>query len=1141
MQQLTFIDVKGIDFSNSSLLAEARSLFSNQLGPIIGDEQNTTRKLTYTVLYKELNPALRSACLFDIQEYIFARLFASLSYNKTFVFESNRKGVSFLDTINILYRNYRENKEIFFIDSAFNRYRFFSNNIYMTRISEESDIVGYYVGDGTAESAFTNNYGSVDYQKVEILNFLDIYKTTRDYYYRVLLNKSFIFDDAYNLYEKLLIGWIAIERFLTSKISNLKDPDYYNSTDIFNFLESYGLGVLNQFNFFLGSKDYKTSIIKNFTNLIKLKGSKDIIELLLKIFDIGDTTIEIDKYLLVDQVNKLYIESNTFKLSTIVSSSKNYLAIGENPTGTGTGILIYDPARIYYHGGTFKTSDGTAATVSTTYVFDEENYILYTKSENVLTQKAFTFVNRIPLSLASGVVVYNELNEVFYIGTSTTPSTITSITRVSVVDTLPAETISRDILTGTSGSIYVLTGSTTFYEKVSSGWEKLNVSDYYPDVIKNNVGLNITGNSALSRTLEVYNNYLFYIRNSITNALELYRYLYFSNTISRISFIERLSLPKEPGVIDVPFWRLLIKQGYVTRNVYENFTPMVYKLQTDSESGNRVFLEINNYVNNYFGKSFAAVTILVQPKAVITNSNLKFVEVPYSSENGTREILSNIDSATAYVPFLERSETEKNDIYWTKENVPEDTLKEIGLDSVETKYLSLTISENIYRRYVTARYILSAIEYLEGKFDITGQTESVISRIKIDSGADLFGEVSLYDFFQAIKVQFKALLKMYEKQIDETPSVNVSTTFKRYYGINSTYNWQSLETYLASRINNFSSISSEFLTDLYKIGEDTPVSYNKFNLYKKTSEYFSFGTSRSYRKDSVVSNTKELNNVSELLKNSLYSTHKINRDISQENSGEFVLNLFEDLNTIRIADGDNLWNYFLSKFYDNDYSPINNDVLAPQIANVLPDKSELYFKIIERMILFPIQYFDGLLNQAYINENVNLNKDFVDLSELIFKDVYTVEADENDQDPAFFTKTEFEEDSQIETFLTEPLSVLDGTYVYTVDDEEFEEILGEASERLLISINSLSSIFASEQFMQFSFSLKENERRTLGFVETAIRLFLSYTSQLYSSSFRRKYDTISESSPLSERVIHNLETNRLDMVFYDEKLDIREE
>ena len=46
---------------------------------------------------------------------------------------------------------------------------------------------------------------------------------------------------------------MAIERWLTSKIENLKNFDYYNDEDIKNFLESYGLGVLNQSSFVLAS------------------------------------------------------------------------------------------------------------------------------------------------------------------------------------------------------------------------------------------------------------------------------------------------------------------------------------------------------------------------------------------------------------------------------------------------------------------------------------------------------------------------------------------------------------------------------------------------------------------------------------------------------------------------------------------------------------------------------------------------------------------------------------------------------------------------------------------------------------------------------------------------------------------------
>jgi hypothetical protein len=209
-KQLVFIDVKGIDFSKNTVLKNlAVEAFGNDLigSSIPGEEgEGSIYKLTYTILYKELNSELRYAILSDIQEYKFARLFSSLNYSYSDVFAANEREYSYSSVNEVLYRNYKETRDIFKVDVAFSRYRLFNGNAYTARVANESEIIGYYVGDSTSASAFTNNYGSLDFHRYEIDRFLNIYQQTRDYYYKVLLNKSFINDTAYSLYEKLFIS-----------------------------------------------------------------------------------------------------------------------------------------------------------------------------------------------------------------------------------------------------------------------------------------------------------------------------------------------------------------------------------------------------------------------------------------------------------------------------------------------------------------------------------------------------------------------------------------------------------------------------------------------------------------------------------------------------------------------------------------------------------------------------------------------------------------------------------------------------------------------------------------------------------------------------------------------------------------------
>jgi len=1145
--QITIIDVKDIDFSNSPSLDEAKSIFEESLGTVNDTETEITdkpiNKLTYTVIYKELNPVLRQLCLFDIQEYKFSRLFKkTFNNNEKIILEVDKtETITYLNTLNNIYKGYQELNDVFEIENSI-KYKYFYSNIYMARIANESDIIGYYIGDNKPESLFTNNYGYFDYQKTEITNFLEIYKTSRDYYYKVLLNKSFIQDEAYFLYEKLFIGWLAIERFLTLKLDNLRDPDSLNESDVYNFLESYGLGILNQYEFFLGAKNYKVNIIKNFANLNKLKGSKDVIDLLSSIFDVGDVIVDINKFLLVDEAIIGYDSLNVDIV--IKEDSGSYeLKYFEEALETPTGIKVYDVNRIYYNTKTFGfiDADGVNLNPQSTYYFDEEKYKLYDSS---MTEINFTVYGSKALS---DLVYYNESNGKFYLNNSEiTPQFI------SVVSDNPR--VIND------GDIFYVISEKQFYRKNNKTCEIYKAYSYYPSIIEDNLGLPLIQGTTIYRDLSVYDNFTFYTGSYENGNLELYRYSFAENSLFSISFTETNDFPKEKYFINVPWWRFLIRAGFITRDEYDRNTKMLYRYISNNINNDKVFLNTESFVLSYFEFDDGSTKKLnLISRATPLESDLKFVEVPYSSDNGTREIKNILESSVVYEKFLEINEFEKIDPYWTKENVPQETLKEIGLDVVETKYLSLVVSENIYRKYLTARYILSTIEYLD---TILIGEDSIVNSIILDSG--LFQSESIYNYYQVVKILFKTVLKLYAVKLEETPLPLAEglEDFKKYYGINANADWSKIEDYLAANITNFNSIKNEFLEADVSENADGSDSekYDTFSLYEKIDTWTNFGNTLYYKQDKVIGKLKVLNNVAKILNSSLFSTHKLNNEIAQQNSGPYVLELFENLNWIRVSKSsgtppiankaDNFFSLYLSKFFD-----INYQAFA-EIPSKINDKTSLYFEIIEKIVKFPIDYIDGLLYESFTRESVNRNKKFVELMTLIFETVYMVDgtAVENDAkeivgyaDPALSIKDDeyFEGKTDVLQFLGGSFEILnDGTLegdnLNQLTDTELDELITEYSEKLITVLGSLESVFSAETLMQISFALKENEQKTLNFLKQAIELFISYTAQLYSSRFIREYRTVSESPLMTESLKHKLKQYRTDYVFYDEKLEIKE-
>jgi hypothetical protein len=1031
-EQITFIDVRGIEFQGNEL-TEARNLFSQNISPAIfeGGELVSAQKLTYTVLYKELNPLLRDVMLFDPQDFVMARvLIQSL---KEDIFEANRLGVSFNLDINDIYRNYIERDELFLLDVSFYRFKYFYGNIFAAREASESDIIGFYIGDATENSAFINNYGQFEFEKNEITNFLDIYKVTRDYYYKVLLNKSFIAEDEYKLYEKLFISFFAIERFLNSKIDNIRNIDFFNSRDIFNFLESYGLGVLNSFNFFLNSKDYKLNIIKYFNDLVRLKGSKDVISILLNIFDIKDIDIDIKKFFLLettqkkDEVDILNYENNEnktitvdFKIERIFQTSQNKFKISKLSGGvySDSGIT----PQIFGLNKTFKKviDDSGLLSPITTY----ENISININESTSIDPREYV-INY--FSKSPKLILVNDSNLGLY-------------------------------LTFTEGGIdseriFTVDNSTKLYDAI--------------------VGLGIINSSDVI---------IMYSDNQFASSLN-------SSTQTVVTYMSTLT----------------------EKSLYVLFTGKVLELSLKINSG-------------------------------YSESDLKFVEVPYFSDNGSKEIISAINSNLGedYEDFIE------DDLYWNKNTVPKQLIKDTDINVAETKYLSLTLTENVYKNYFLSRYMLSAIDYLYDKLVVSqfGAKSNILNNLLLDSGDSLFGNVPVSEYFDVIRILFKAVLKLYDKEIGFTTSEPVSG---KYYGINknvSESDWEDIEDALKEKLPSFSTGNfNEFFTTQKRVGT-TETTYKKFSILKSDT------TSQKwvrYDPEITIENLKpavpeSLGTVADYLRHSAFSNFKAfqNRFKSQQNSGEYFNNMLENLNFFRLVSGSNvsggspinngrdLWLYILSR---EDLTSRNQESLTKTIL-----KENLYYTVLENMIRFPIDIAEGLLSPYYLAD-INHNDIFNNLSESIFEKVYTTSEDPLSVEYNLTTNLA---PSKIRDFVEESLEVIyevEGA-IPEVGTDAFTNKLQDLSEKLIATIDGLRTQFSTEPFMQFAFSLKANEAETLRFVETATEIFLSYTTTLYRTDFRKIFRTVSETIPMADKAEHILKARRVEQMSFDEKLTI---
>lgn len=301
-----FFDLRGIKFTREDFgltgnegLSQEFSEFLKAFGINELNQERSNAEYNYElnsicIMYKEFNPEYRRILDQDYCEVGF-----EFVKNKAIDIKRNE---SFTASIEQLVRNTEDAKGLV-IKSGYssNKFRYLRGNPYTARRANESSLIAYYYGDNYAE--LSNGYGTYQYQVKEARKFADIFEETRQYYYTVLLNKAFINEKDYPLFERFFITAVSIMRMIDSKVSTSKDIDEFDRTDVNNFLTSFGLKNFTTSatrDEFMNQEQYLKRIIKNYGALKQQKGSRDVIDTILNIFNYGDRSVDVNKYMLYE-------------------------------------------------------------------------------------------------------------------------------------------------------------------------------------------------------------------------------------------------------------------------------------------------------------------------------------------------------------------------------------------------------------------------------------------------------------------------------------------------------------------------------------------------------------------------------------------------------------------------------------------------------------------------------------------------------------------------------------------------------------------------------------------------------------------------------------------------------------------------
>lgn len=1020
-------------------------------------------------LYKEFNIFLRSTLLSELQEYIFVRMFKDRDVAATFPRITNSEN-SFADNINTAYKTYTDNNPVTSLGDNL-IYPYLYANAYHARISNQSDIIAYYYGD----NIISEGYGRKSYQIQEIYLFLDLYTKIRNIYYKVWLNKSFITEDEYPAYEKFMISAFTIEKFLDEKIENIHNLDFFDETDVKNFLISYGLKELTEKEQFVGQFDMQFNIVKNFNELVRNKGSRRIVSILNDILDSEAYDIEVKKYLLL----------RTFEKDQLTSGEYRFLELNYDSSNMLLDIMQNIESAVRYE----------------LFVVDDP----YWKSD-VVTQKDLENIElNTEVSKYIGLTIRNNIATSYII-----TRYILSIMSILDESLQNIPEVAQNRYEKTPGGTYLECNAVSAYNLLDNFMFQLDTED---DSMEINISLRETI-SNIRFLFTMYKKVNDLVVGSVDRKDGDYDNFHLGYPFA-LSLTKRYNILNKGTNADydvynaehsIPLQRSENYRQYITigNNITEELFQKGFNIRSDYN--NFELRRSNTTMQLYYNNKVVKGTVfnLEAPNSLSNPDHFTFTESYGLTAHGNVGRKYYFSASTTKYKILD-------DYSWSDcfvANINDNTLmRKASVKAINLFYGVDRLKVQSIPMADDAAYTGADIEnskvfkYLNEKFfGYTGKTD----------GGSLYDPLDVRD-----PENPEIKLNIITNDADKKNFVKQFFLHKiKYY------------------INNADGTNTRYMGSVQcKANDDDPDSFNASyaQLGNVTSKGHLFKTVDANMDDTLF---KALGaSVSSF--NTLINERE---NFSQISSKETFRTALEGLNPL-LADREDLWFEYLTMIPKAE-AEIEVKPQINNIEGSL-NTEYVFANLINTALEFPLLYHNGMFSQSKYDPLVLKNKASKDLADAIAEDFYMVEQDPMEMLRVQTSNNELAEfltsgvDDVLDLVVSKPYPDINGSSevnritINGINPTFLSDLRGNRetratkalegiSNKLITLINTFRGIFSSQEYAAINVTMAENESRLKDYVSDAVSFFISYTTRLYRTSISRVYDTKDESLKLVE-------------------------
>lgn len=474
-----------------------------------------------------------------------------------------------------------------------------------------------------------------------------------------------------------------------------------------------------------------------------------------------------------------------------------------------------------------------------------------------------------------------------------------------------------------------------------------------------------------------------------------------------------------------------------------------------------------------------------------TDKNIKFIEIDYNTDNETKDILKAISNQKDYNTFVE------DDPYWDENLLTEEDIKKLNINTVASKYTSFEYSQDTAKAVIKAIYSLELMEYLYEKLKdkSNNKVETITKNIAFTfTGTDNLSNLSFDDVFRVLRLMFKGVI------------------FAKTGGISNAYS------------KNFMTINREanlntFVTNLDKYIKANPTLKTSLNYISNNNWLAKDGEKYTYTgEDSYISTLQNVfsnMNYSESQKNSKFKT-----------SFNLIDEYLKDVNLLSMLNQD----MNIIKFIINNTKNVTEEQLKT-------DSTALVTNIIDPILKFPYEYLAANGNPEFKveYEAAYLNTDFKIFTNILYETFYTDNGNNvivyddkitNAADIAMLADSNFA--SYIFGNICDYTDGILSAKTHTADDEAAQ------IEKIISIGNILTNLYS---FLNVNFQIDSTMENTTKFLMAALRMFISYTSDITSVKSVSKYELDGENVIPTDYYSGSTSADYVDSIFYDESVE----